>query len=268
MQWGSSDDATEYITQGRLCVPSSAQRLSYPPATTFPVRAQSTISGPQPQHHAVGSRWTESRIWCEVYRSATHRGRGDISQGDGIRCEKLLYAWMPPSFAYDDVVRGVELNSAKCVICGYILSIEWWILSLPSLLLFVNVILRRMAFGLPPHLSASEHFDYSTLQELCTSYDLLTDDLYIMDILNYTDDCRYFVFEVRLNICDAKVCVWVMWYRKNCAKFCFVFLATVLFKTKHNISSTSHCLASFTTPINTIMTLLQRHLMLCCHLWV
>lgn len=54
-----------------------------------------------------------------------------------------------------------------------------------------------MALDLPPQPSVTEKLAYMKLQSLCSKLDLLTDELYINDVLTTCDDPRYFVFEVR-----------------------------------------------------------------------
>ena len=53
--------------------------------------------------------------------------------------------------------------------------------------------------GLPPAVSQAEKHTLSSLRRLCDRCELLTDELYVMDVFCVTDDTRYFVFEVYFN---------------------------------------------------------------------
>jgi hypothetical protein len=55
---------------------------------------------------------------------------------------------------------------------------------------------RRLALCLPPTLSRKEKLTYLKLHQLTQEIDLLTDELYVMDVSTFCDDTRYFVFEV------------------------------------------------------------------------
>jgi hypothetical protein len=56
---------------------------------------------------------------------------------------------------------------------------------------------RRVALGLSAEHSNEERAHYSQLLRECNRVELITDDLYIMDVLSVSDDTSYFVFDVR-----------------------------------------------------------------------
>ena len=58
---------------------------------------------------------------------------------------------------------------------------------------------RRAAFCLPPVTTKSETQTLASLQRACNRYDVLTDELYVMDVFHVSDDTRYFVFEVSVR---------------------------------------------------------------------
>ena len=53
-----------------------------------------------------------------------------------------------------------------------------------------------MALCLPPKISKKEDVHYRKLTKLCTEIDVITDDLYVMDVNSFCDDTSFFVFEV------------------------------------------------------------------------
>lgn len=55
--------------------------------------------------------------------------------------------------------------------------------------------LWRIALGLTAEPSDAERDEYNTLVRRCNDEELLTDDLYIMDVLSVSDDTTYFVFD-------------------------------------------------------------------------
>lgn len=59
--------------------------------------------------------------------------------------------------------------------------------------------LWRVALGLSVKTSPSEESVYETLRRNCDRLDLLTDELYVMDVYHAADDERYFVFEEELR---------------------------------------------------------------------
>lgn len=59
-----------------------------------------------------------------------------------------------------------------------------------------------MALGLSPFPTYQERVEYERLVNDCKfTREMLTDDLYVMDVLSVCDDTNYFVFDVR-NRCD------------------------------------------------------------------
>ena len=59
--------------------------------------------------------------------------------------------------------------------------------------------LWRLAFGLPPSSVPVEDRAFYRLRQACNQLDLLTDELYILDVKSTLDDYRYFVFEEELK---------------------------------------------------------------------
>lgn len=59
--------------------------------------------------------------------------------------------------------------------------------------------LWRLAFGLPPQSVPIEDRAFYRLRQACNQLDLLTDELYILDVRSTLDDHRYFVFEEELK---------------------------------------------------------------------
>ena len=59
--------------------------------------------------------------------------------------------------------------------------------------------LWRLAFGLPPSSVPVEDKAFYRLRQACNQLDLLTDELYILDVKSTLDDYRYFVFEEELK---------------------------------------------------------------------
>jgi hypothetical protein len=57
---------------------------------------------------------------------------------------------------------------------------------------------RRLALCLPPTLSRKEKLTFMRLHQLTQEIDLLTDELYVMDVSSFCDDTLYFVFEVTI----------------------------------------------------------------------
>mmetsp|Transcript_403 Transcript_403/g.755 ORF Transcript_403/g.755 Transcript_403/m.755 type:complete len:566 (+) Transcript_403:85-1782(+) len=60
--------------------------------------------------------------------------------------------------------------------------------------------LWRMAHCLPPSISRKERLAFLKLKDMCNEIELLTDDLYVMDVITFCDDTRYFVFEDKLRL--------------------------------------------------------------------
>lgn len=59
---------------------------------------------------------------------------------------------------------------------------------------------RRLALCLPPTLSRKEKLTYMRLHQLTQEIDLLTDELFVMDVSTFCDDTSYFVFEVVIAV--------------------------------------------------------------------
>ena len=59
--------------------------------------------------------------------------------------------------------------------------------------------LWRLSLALPGDVSEIETIEYESLRRSCDTVDLITDELYIMDVLNIADDTRYFIFEDELR---------------------------------------------------------------------
>lgn len=56
--------------------------------------------------------------------------------------------------------------------------------------------LWRVAFGLPEEVSTIEEQTFEQLRKECDRTDLITDELFIHDVQNISDDPRFFVFQV------------------------------------------------------------------------
>lgn len=74
--------------------------------------------------------------------------------------------------------------------------------------------LWRVALALGEDVSSAEDATYASLRDQCHSLDLLTDELFLHDVQNVTDDPRFFVFEEELKetvLCFARD----EWVREN-----------------------------------------------------
>lgn len=60
----------------------------------------------------------------------------------------------------------------------------------------LRAVMWRLALCLPPTLSRKEKLTYLRLHQLTQEVDLITDELFVMDVSTFCDDTRYFVFEV------------------------------------------------------------------------
>ena len=57
----------------------------------------------------------------------------------------------------------------------------------------------RLAFGLSPEENSDEDRDFQALKSNIHEVDLITDELFVMDVLNIVDDSNYFIFEDSLK---------------------------------------------------------------------
>ena len=65
-----------------------------------------------------------------------------------------------------------------------------------SSFLSIKYCYRRLALCLPPEVSKKETAHFNKLSRLCREVDIITDDLFVMDVNSFCDDTSFFVFEV------------------------------------------------------------------------
>lgn len=100
-----------------------------------------------------------------------------------------------------DIIASGNVIDARRFLCrGCPPSLRAVIWSANTLLLSSHPSYRRLALCLPPTLSRKEKLTFLRLHRLTQEVDLLTDELYVMDVSTFCDDTRYFVFEVNLQL--------------------------------------------------------------------
>lgn len=118
-----------------------------------------------------------SKRYHEFHAYAMQFGIDDLSARNGVRFSQTRH------MAVDDAVKHpLDVMSARKQLRSGVppsLRGKMW----------------RIALGLAVDVSVAEREEYTALLKHCNREELLTDDLYIMDVLSVSDDTTYFVFD-------------------------------------------------------------------------